>query len=100
MLRSDLRHHLDDHPRIRWLDGRILGGIGQLGKPESALIRVRHGFLAHGYVVTAANVGLHLAPFLAQLGKYGQAREIAREVYGVLREGGFHREADKVRLYM
>jgi tetratricopeptide (TPR) repeat protein len=100
MLRSDLRQHLDDHPRIRWLEGRILGGIGQLGKAESALTQVRHDFLAQGYVVTAANVGLHLIPFLVQLGKYGQARDVAREDYGIFREGGFHREAAKVRIYM
>ncbi|HEX4498425.1 MAG TPA: hypothetical protein VIE43_22305 [Thermoanaerobaculia bacterium] len=100
MLRSDLRRHLDDHPRIRWLEGRILGGIGQLGKAESALTQVRHDFLTQGHAFTAANAGLHLIPFLAQSGKYGQAREIAREAYGVLREGGFHREAAKARLYM
>jgi hypothetical protein len=100
MLRSDLRQHLDDHPRIRWIEGRILGGIGKLDKAESALIRVQHDFLTQGHAVTAANVGLHLIPFLVQLGKYGQSRKIAREAYGTLREGGFHREAAKARLYM
>jgi hypothetical protein len=100
LLRSDLRQHLDDHPRIRWLEARILGGIGQLGKAESALTQVRHDFLAQGYMVTAANVGLYLIPLLVRQGKFGQVHKLARDAYDALREGGLHREAAKARLYM
>ncbi len=98
LLKSDLRLWLPG-PRVRWVEGRLLAGLGQLTKAERALTNVRKEFLEDGRANAAATVGLDLLPVLLRQGKHALIRKIALESYTVLRDLGIHRDAARVRSY-
>jgi hypothetical protein len=100
LLRSDLRRRLKDHPRVRWIEGKLLSGLGHLAKAESALWEVQEEFLALGQLASAANVGVDLLPILLKQGKYEQLRRTAREAYDILQSCRIQREAAKARAYL
>ncbi len=104
LLKSGLRQSFAGDPiavlRIRWLEGRIQGGLGKTSRAESALLGVRDEFLDMHQVYTAAMVSLNLLSVLRRQGKSREVRETAREVYGTLRDLGIHREAARAGRYL
>ncbi|MFL6237653.1 MAG: hypothetical protein ACJ76N_31335 [Thermoanaerobaculia bacterium] len=100
LLRSDLRQRLADVPNVRWVEARLLAGLGHLEKAGSALAAVREELLERERPVSAALAGLDLLPILLQQGRLGQVRRTAHEIYGVLRDLGIHRDAAKVQPYL
>ncbi len=99
-LRSDLRHQLSDVPNIRWVEGRLLAGLGKSSKAEKALMEVREVFLGQGQEYTAAVVGLDLLPIWSGLGRSGMARAAAGEIFETLQSLGIRKEAAKARAYL
>jgi hypothetical protein len=63
-------------------------------------VKVREELLQRGRSSSAALVGLDLLPLLLRQGRHGQVRRTAREIYGVLRDLGIHREAARVEPYL
>jgi len=99
-LKSDLRQRLNDNPRVRWLEGRLLAGLGQLTKAENALRNVQEELRESRYALSAATVGLHLLSVLEKQGKYSQLRKTALESYIVFRDLKIRREAAKIERYL
>jgi tetratricopeptide (TPR) repeat protein len=100
LLRSGLRRLSASMPNVRWVEGRLLAGLGKISKAENALIQVRGELLELGREVSAALAGLDLLPILLQQGKFQKVRETAREIYGTLQGLGIHGEAAKARRYL
>jgi tetratricopeptide (TPR) repeat protein len=95
-----LRQRLNDNIRIRWLEGRLLAGLGQWAKGEGVLRTVRDELLCRGDFSSAADVALHLLPILTQQAKYSQARRVANEAYTFFWGRGFRRDAAKAKHYL
>jgi hypothetical protein len=85
---------------VRWVEGRLLAGLGELTKAERALTNVREEFLEGGRSNAAALVGLDLLPILAQQGKHGLVRKTALASYTTLLDLGIRRDAAKARRYL
>lgn len=100
LLRSGLRQRFADPVRVRWLEGRLLIGLGQLAKGEGALKGVREELLERGQHNDAALVGLDLLPVLQWQGRHGEVRRTARASYDTLRYLGIHHDAAKVLPYL
>jgi tetratricopeptide (TPR) repeat protein len=100
LLRSGLRRLSASMPNVRWVEGRLLAGLGKISKAENALIQVRGELLELGREVSAALAGLDLLPILLQQGKFQKVRETAREIYRTLQGLGIHGEAAKARRYL
>ncbi len=88
LLKSDLRRLLADAPNVRWIEGKLLAGLGKLTKAERALRGARDEFLRRGLSNAASHVLLTLIPVLIQQRKLYEARKIAHESYGILRDLG------------
>jgi hypothetical protein len=99
LLREDLRRQLST-PYVRWSEGRLLAGIGQTAKAETALLSTREQFVEQGRLSMAALVEMDLIPVLLRQGKFGAARKAALESYTVLQSLGIHGDAAKARLYL
>jgi tetratricopeptide (TPR) repeat protein len=99
-LRSDLRHQLSNVPNIRWMEGRLLAGLGKNSKAEKALMEVREVFLGQGQEYTAAVVGLDLLPIWSLQGRSGMVRAAAGEIFDTLQSLGIRKEAAKARAYL
>lgn len=80
--------------KVRWLDGYINAGLGELDRAELALREVRDGFEAMGLGYKAALAGLQLGAVLLRQGRLeDSAREVlaASDVFialGIGREAG------------
>jgi tetratricopeptide (TPR) repeat protein len=99
-LESDLRRRLNDTPNVRWVEGQLLAGLGKLAKAEHALISARDELLGRGRANAAAHLGLTLLPVLAGQNKHREARQVASEAYGVLRDIGHAFCAAKAKHYL
>jgi len=100
LLRSDLRNRLPEVPNVRWVEARLLAGLGQIDKAESALMAVREELLERRQSISAALAGLDLLPILLRQGRLGQVWATAHEVYGVFQDLGIHRDAARVQPYL
>lgn len=100
LLRSGLRQRLEDSVHVRWVEGRLLIGLGHLAKGEGALKEVRVELLEKGKSNGAALVGLDLLPVLQRQGRYAELRRTAGECYGVFRELGIHHDAARALPYL
>jgi hypothetical protein len=100
LLKSGLRQYFAEDPlillKIRWLEGRVLAGIGKTSRAESALIQTQNEFLDLERPYDAALVGLDMLPLLQ--GK--QQKIIAKAAYVTFRNLGIRREAAKARPYL
>jgi tetratricopeptide (TPR) repeat protein len=99
LLKSDLRRWLPSS-NVRWAEGKLLAGLGQLKKGEGALTTVHAELRETGRSNAAALVGLDLIPILLQRGKHGRARAIARESYEVFRALGLRSDAAEAKSYL
>ncbi len=79
--------------RIRWLDGKIYAGLGDLGRAEETLKAVRAGFAEQQQVYPAAMVGLELAALWARQGRVDEIYELAQEMIATFRALRVAREA-------
>jgi tetratricopeptide (TPR) repeat protein len=79
--------------RVMWLEGRIAGGLGQLGEARRLLAETRRRFVAEGMFADAALATLEEAILLLEQGEIAEVKGLARELAGVLKSKGFHREA-------
>lgn len=86
--------------KLRWIEGRILAGLGKLGRAERVFEQVREEFLSREREYDAALVGLELAAVWLRQGKATQVLELAEEIYETLRDLGVHQEAFRAVLFL
>jgi tetratricopeptide (TPR) repeat protein len=104
LLESGLRLAFAAEPlnllKLRGVEGKILAGLGKLGRAERIFGEVREEFLLRGREYDAAMVGLELAAVWLRQGKAAQVRELAEETYETLRDLGVHHEAFKAVYFL
>ena len=79
--------------KVRWLEGQIDAGLGELDRAEQALAEVRLGFEEIGLAYKAALAGLELSAVHLRQGRAGEARDRAQESIRVFSGLGIGREA-------
>jgi hypothetical protein len=79
--------------RLRWLEGQIHAGLGELGRAERELLATRRGFAAAGSPYNAALASLDLAAVWLQQGKTAQVRQLVEEMIATFRALRIAREA-------
>lgn len=79
--------------KLRWLEGEINAGLGELDRAEQAFLAVRTGFAEAGMGYTAAVASLDLATIWLRQGRDAEARQLARETADVFLALGIQREA-------
>lgn len=79
--------------KVRWLEGQVDAGLGELDRAEQALAEVRLGFEETGLPYKAALAGLELAAVHLRQGRAGEARDRALESVRVFSSLGIGREA-------
>jgi tetratricopeptide (TPR) repeat protein len=104
LLKSGLRQAFSGDPlnllRIRWSEGRLMGGLDKLPRAGTTLLGVRADFLDLGLGFDAALVLQDLLPILLRHGKFGDLRRNAQECYITFRDLGVHREAARAKAYL
>jgi hypothetical protein len=79
--------------RVRWLEGRIHAGLGELERAERELLATRQGFAAAGNPYQTALVALDLAAVWLRQGKTKQVRQMVEEMIATFRALRIAREA-------
>jgi len=82
-----------DLMRLRWAEGRIAFGLGDLAAAEAAFGEVRREFASRGIGYDAALVSLDLALILAREGRDAELRQLSQEMIAIFRSRDIHREA-------
>ncbi len=104
LLSSGLRQAFAAEPlsllKLRGVEGKVLAGLGKLGRAERVFEQVREEFLLRERGYDAALVGLELAAVWLRQGKADNVRELAEEIYETLRDLGVHQEAFKAVLFL
>jgi tetratricopeptide (TPR) repeat protein len=104
LLRSGLRQAFSQNSisllKIRWVEGRILTGLGKSSSAERALLDVKNSFWDLGMTCGAALVGLDLLPLYSRQGRSSKVREISTQSYEVFRDLDYPREAAKAESYL
>jgi tetratricopeptide (TPR) repeat protein len=84
LLASGLRRSFAAEPinllRLRWVEGKIYGGLGKLWRADTILQDVREGFLQRGLEHDAAVVGLELLDVWLQQRRTVEVRQLASEI--------------------
>lgn len=94
-VRRDLQT-IGDHlslVRLRWLEGRILLGLGREWQAEEALIEVREAFVEQAIGYDVALVCLDLAAVYARQMRTVEIRELAQNMVPIFQSRDVHREA-------
>lgn len=104
LLRSNLRQAFASEPlnllKLRWVEGKILAGLGKLRRAERIFAEIREGFFLFRREYDAALVGLELAAAWLQQGKTAEVRDLAEETLEILRDLDVQPEAFKAALYL
>lgn len=104
LLSSGLRQAFAAEPlsllKLRGVEGKVLAGLGKLGKAARTFEQVREEFLSREREYDAALVGLELAAVWLRQGKAAQVRELAEEIHETLRDLGVHQEAFRAVLFL
>ncbi|HVR07600.1 MAG TPA: hypothetical protein VMW75_06085 [Thermoanaerobaculia bacterium] len=79
--------------RVRWLEGRIHAGLGELERAERELLATRQGLAAAGNPYRTALVALDLAAVWLRQGKTKQVRQLVEEMIATFRALRIAREA-------
>ncbi len=82
-----------DSIRLRWLEGRIASGLGQVEEALSALSQVRIDLASRGIAYDASVATLELAVLYLEQGRNGEVRILSRQMTPVFQTQGVHREA-------
>lgn len=88
-------HHAGavDLVKLRWLEGRIAAGLGELERAERAFRQVREDFERRGMIYNAAVVGLDLAALWLRQGRTAEVRRLVAGMLEVFRARYVAREA-------
>jgi tetratricopeptide (TPR) repeat protein len=79
--------------RLRWLEARILAGLSDFPRAETAFQQARAAFTEQGQIYPAALVGLDLAALWARQGRVSEVFDLAEEMIGTFRALRIAREA-------
>lgn len=79
--------------RLRWLEARVARELGETGRAEELLRRVRDGFLREDMSLGAAIASLDLAALLLDGGRTAETRELAKEMVRIFNSLDVQREA-------
>ncbi len=79
--------------KLRWLEGRIATGLGELDRAEEALGEAQRAFEEIGLSYHVALVSLDLATVLLEKGKTREVRRIVEETVTIFRSRRIAREA-------
>jgi len=82
-----------DFVRLHWLEARVFAGMGQFEEAVAAFRQVRGEFAARGIAYDTALVSLELAGLLAEQGRAGEVKSLARQMAFIFKAQGVHREA-------
>ncbi|MCH9648948.1 MAG: hypothetical protein K0U98_11970 [Deltaproteobacteria bacterium] len=82
-----------DRIRVRWVEGRLALGTGEIARAEELLTSVRQSFLDLNQGYSAAVASLELATVYCQQGKLRQLRRLAMELVPIFQSKDIHREA-------
>lgn len=97
LLESGLRQAFASDPlnllRLRWVEGKILAGLGKLSRAEEVFAAVRNEFRERGLEYDAALAGLDLAAVWLQQGMASEVLSLAQSMLDTFRDLGIHREA-------
>jgi tetratricopeptide (TPR) repeat protein len=104
LLESGLRRTFAAEPiallKVRWVEARILGGLGKLPQAETALIEVRNEFLRLQNKTEAALVGLDLAAVWLRQKKGRELEQLSRSMLATFRYLGAQQEADEALRFL
>jgi hypothetical protein len=104
LLESGLRRTFAAEPvallKVRWVEAKILGGLGKLSQAERALIEVRNEFLRLQNNSEAALVGLDLAVVWQRQEKVGELQQLSRSLLATFRSLGIQQEADQALRFL
>lgn len=99
LLESGLRKAFESAPlnlvRLRWVEGKILAGLGKLTRSEKVFEEVRREFRAKGLEYDAALAGLDLAAVWLRQGRVEEVRPLAHDMLETFQDLAIHREAVK-----
>lgn len=79
--------------KLRWVEGRINAGLGNLSRAEAAFQEVRDGFRAHEMRYHLALVSLDLAGVWLEQGRTAELHELVEDMVRTFQAYGIHREA-------
>ena len=82
-----------DLTRLRWLEGRIMAGLGRKREAVAALSRVREELATKGMSYDMALASLELATLYLEERRTIEVQVLARQISPVFRAQGVHREA-------
>jgi transcriptional regulator with XRE-family HTH domain len=77
---------------LRWLEGRVAAGLGQVDEAVSAFHEVRVKFAEEGIAYDTALVCLELAVLLAKQGRSGEVKALTRLMAPIFQAQGVHGE--------
>ena len=104
LLKSGLREAFEDEPlsylKVRWLEGRILAGLGKLDRAATAFADARDSFLEYGLDYEGALVGLESAAVLLQQGRLNEVEALATEALEIFEMLDIQREAIRAVAYL
>lgn len=104
LLESGLRKAFAADPlnllKLRWVEGKILAGLGKLARAEHALMEVRSGFLQMGKEYDAALAGFDLASVWLHQEKTQEVRQLSQDTLNTFRALGIHQEAVKALRFL
>src|SRR5207249_1972465 len=89
------RAHGLDSWRLRWLEGRIAGGLGTTDEGIAALAEARTAFSAKEIRYDEALISLELAGLYLERGRTDEVKELVAAMEPVFRAQGVHEEAQK-----
>lgn len=79
--------------RLRWLEGKILLGLGHESRAEAAFLEVRKGFVEQGIAHDAATVSLQLASLYLRQGRTAEIRELTSQLVPIFQSRDLHQNA-------
>lgn len=79
--------------RLRWIEGRVLLGLGHEERAEAAYLEVRKGFIEQLMAYDAALVSLDLGALYARRARYREARQLAAELIPIFESRDIHQGA-------
>lgn len=82
-----------DQLRLRWTEGRVATGLGDVESGTRSLIHVRGEFASRGMGYDTALASLELAVLYATEGRTGEVKTLARHLVPIFQSQGVHRKA-------
>jgi transcriptional regulator with XRE-family HTH domain len=79
--------------RLRWVEGRIVDGLGRTNQGIEILAQVRGEFASRSMHYDTALISLELAMIFARKGRTDQVKALARHMTPIFQAQGIHREA-------